>query len=182
MSKSILQQSIAAATLCILIAGAASAAPRCSVVRGEGMMTQPAGPLTDWVGPVSLTIRGRTFSGEGTVFLDPLLLSNSGPPNYQGMGFDWFTFDLGEAGTLSAWELAAFTPLDQTFSKFRYEGTARLGPGYVSTGVYVPSTSGVFAAATGIMHARGTMWLTFPGAPNSIDFRFGGRICGIDWR
>jgi len=182
MSRPILQLSIVAATLCIALAGSASAAPRCSVVRGEGIMTQPAGPLTDWVGPVSLTIRGKTFSGEGAVFIDPLLLSNSGPPNYQGMGFDWFTLDLGEAGTLSAWELVSFIPLDQTFSKFRYEGTARLGPSYISTGVYGPSGSGMFAAATGIMYARGTMWLTFPNAPNSIDFRFGGRVCGIDWQ
>ena len=180
MSRRILQTSVTTMTIALLLGAAASAAPRCAMVRGESVMTQPAGPFTEWVGPVSLKIRGKTYTGEGTVFIDPLLLGNSGPPSFETIGFDWFTFDLGEAGSLSAWELASLKPLDETFSTIRYEGTARIGPSYVATGVYGPSGTGIFAKATGIMHARGTVWMTFPTAPNSLVARFSGRICGIE--
>lgn len=179
MSKRVLQTLVATTATAFLLTTAASAAPRCVMVRGEGVMTQPAGPFTEWVGPVSMKIRGKTYAGEGTVFIDPLLLGNSGPPGFETVGFDWFTFDFGEAGSFSAWELASLTPLDPTGSKLRYLGTARIGPSYVATGVYGPAGTGMFATATGILHARGTVWMTFPAEPNSLTVRLGGRICGV---
>lgn len=181
MNAKTFHRAVAAGALGILLAGAAVAEAPCVMVRGETVLTQPAGPFTEWVGPVSLEIRGTTYSGQATVFIDPLLLGNSGPPNFEGLAFDWLTFDLGEAGTLSAWELAAFTPLNETFTKFRFEGIGRLGASYIATGVYGPAGTGMFAGATGIMHARGTYWRTFPTTPSSLDARFGGQICGIDW-
>ena len=182
MNRRTLQPTIVAVAIAALLTSTAVAVPKCVEVRGTSLMTQPAGPFTEWVGPVTMKIRGRTYSGEGMVSIDPLLFASSGPPNMEGIGFDWLNFDFGEAGSFSAWELASFKAVDPAAGLFSYQGTARLGPGYVTTGVYEPSASGMFTAATGILHARGTLWMTFPDAPNSVDLTFSGRICGVQWR
>lgn len=163
----------------LLLAGLAEAEPGCARVRGRGDLAQPAGPLTDWVGPTTIKVRGTTLTGQATVYIDPTLFGNAGPPSFQGIVFDWFTLDFGDAGRLEMWELTAVTPLDATGTRFVYDGIARPGQSYMAPGVYGPPSTGIFAGAHGVMTAVGQMNITFPAAPSSVKFRFKGQLCGL---
>ena len=167
------------AVAALLLTAVAEAERGCVRVRGKGELTQPAGPLTDWVGPGTLKMRGQTYTGQVTVYIDPTLLGNAGPPTFQVMAFDWFTMDFGAAGKLELWELATLTPLDPTGSRVAYDGIAHPGPSYLGPATYGPPSTGIFTGAHGLLFGTGTIRMTFPTEPNSLKYKFKGQLCGL---
>jgi hypothetical protein len=164
----------------VLIAGEARAGD-CKAVRGEGVVVQPGGLGTNWVGPVSLRMRGQRLEGEATVFIDPLiwLAGPAPPPLFHFAGFDWVKLNFGSDGYFTIWEMAYFEPKDPFLIEWTYEGYGRLGWAYLGYGSYGPWGTGMFEKVTGELDVKGTMWLTHPDPPNRVEFRFKGKLCGV---
>ena len=156
----------------------------CKAARGQGVVLQPGGLGTNWVGPVTLRVRGHRLQGEATVFIDPRLWAAgpSPPPNFHYAGFDWAELDFGSKGSFTIWEMSYFEPRDPYLIEWTYSGFGRLGWAYLGPDSYGPPWgTGMFENATGEFDMTGRMWLTQPEPANRIEFRFKGRICGIRW-